>query len=129
MVPKIYIVFVCLFDLTFQSTIFQFCRGGPSWINQYEARINVSFSRTQDSDASKAQPAALSHKSSTLPLSHCAPRIYCIVLRNEFDFWKDHGIMNTLGLFLSKGLTSHIFARDPKYSKMNLLPIRIYILL
>ena len=59
MVPKIYIVFVCLFDLTFQSTIFQFCRGGPSWVNQYEARINVSFSRTQDSDASKAQPAAL----------------------------------------------------------------------
>ena len=37
-----------------------------------------------------------------------------IHLRNEFDFWKVHGIMNTLGL-LQKGL--HVnFARDPTYS-------------
>ena len=33
-------------------------------------------------------------------------------LRNKFDFWNVHRIMNTLGL-----LQSHFnFARDPKYS-------------
>ena len=39
-----------------------------------------------------------------------------IYLRNEFNFWNVHGIMNTLGLLQSnKGL--HVnFARDPKYS-------------
>ena len=36
---------------------------------------------------------------------------YQVHLRNEFDFWKVHGIMNTLGLLQSKK-----FARDPKYS-------------
>ena len=30
-------------------------------------------------------------------------------LRNEFDFWNVHGIMNTLGLLQN-------FAKDPKYS-------------
>ena len=32
-------------------------------------------------------------------------------LRNEFDFWSVHGIMNTSGLHIN-------FARDPKYSIM-----------
>ena len=27
---------------------------------------------------------------------------YCVVLRNEFNFWKVHGIMNTSGLLQSK---------------------------
>ena len=37
-------------------------------------------------------------------------------LRNEFDFWNVHGIMNTSGL-LQSGLQLHVnFARYPKYS-------------
>ena len=36
-------------------------------------------------------------------------------LRNECNFWKVYGIMNTSGLMQSKGL--HVnFVRDPKYS-------------
>ena len=38
-------------------------------------------------------------------------------LRNEFNFWKIHGMMNTSGLVQS-GL--HVnFARDPKYSSFH----------
>ena len=35
-------------------------------------------------------------------------------LRNEFEFWNVHGIMNTSGLLQSKCFT--YFARGPKYS-------------
>ena len=36
---------------------------------------------------------------------------YVLYLRNEFNFWNVHGIMNTSGLVQSVN-----FARDPKYS-------------
>ena len=61
-------------------------------------------------------------------------------LRNEFDFWKDHGIMNTSvsckvseAQVKPKGLHI-IFARDPNYSWFHELPkiefiTYIYILL
>ena len=40
--------------------------------------------------------------------------MFSVHLRNEFDFWMVHGIVNTLG-FLPFGL--HVnFTRDPKYS-------------
>ena len=47
---------VCLFDLSHYvpSTIFQLCRDRSSWLSQYLARINVSCSRTQRSDAGEA---------------------------------------------------------------------------
>ena len=53
--------------------------GLPGW-NQYLARINVTFSRTQHSDAGEAR--TLSLEPSTLPLSHCAPfeAIYQVAL-------------------------------------------------
>ena len=40
-----------------------------------------------------------------------------LYLRNEFDYWKVHGIMNTFGLLQSKCFRLQVnFARDLKYS-------------
>ena len=63
----------CLFALILyiQSTIFSYVGTGLPGLNQYLARINVSCSRTQCSDAGEARTRGL--ESSTLPLSHCAP--------------------------------------------------------
>ena len=47
----------CLFDLILYvpSTIFQLCKDGSSWVEPVlEARINVSCSWTQHSDAGEA---------------------------------------------------------------------------
>ena len=45
-------------------------------LNQYQARINVSCSRTQCSDAGEARTRSPSVSSQALPLSHCAPLNY-----------------------------------------------------
>ena len=56
----------------------------------------------------------------------------CLYLRNEFDFWNVHGIMNTLGLLKSEreALASSSLCKRPKASmipctdqKLNLLRI------
>ena len=39
-----------------------------------------------------------------------------VFLRNEFNFWNVHGIMNTSGLVQSNFGLHVNFARDPKYS-------------
>ena len=48
---------VCLFDLILYvpSTTFQLCRDDLPGLNQYYARINVSSSKTQHSDAGEAR--------------------------------------------------------------------------
>ena len=71
-----------------------------------------------------------------LPVQFKSHFIFQMHLRNEFDFWKVHGIMNTSGLLQSKRETRNFmftlqetrsihdsmfgfhvnFARDPRYS-------------
>ena len=64
--------FVCLFDLIFLCPSQQsFSYVGTCIPELNLARINVSCSRTQHSDAGEARTLGL--ESSTLPLSHCAP--------------------------------------------------------
>ena len=63
-------------------------------------------------------------------VSHRADNIYALYLRNEFDFWKAHGIMNTSGfsgftLTLQETRRIHDYMNLPK---LNLL-LNIYILL
>ena len=70
--------FVCLFDLILYvpSTIFQLNRDGSSWVEPVLS-WDVSCSRTTTQWGpwgSNPQPLGL--KSSTLPLSHCAPYIW-----------------------------------------------------
>ena len=58
-------------------------------------------------------------KGFTLTLQETQPKVFMIpwTLRNEFNFWNVHGIMNTSGL-VPEGL--HVtFARDPKYSWLH----------
>ena len=76
-----------LFDLILyvQSTIFHLCKDGSSWAEPVLARMNVSCSRTQRSDAGEAwtrgpsvSSQALYHWATALPLhKQCRPRSDC----------------------------------------------------
>ena len=57
-----------------QSTIFQLCRDGSSWVEPVlKARINVSCSRTQHSDFSDGPTRNSSASSQALLMDHCPP--------------------------------------------------------
>ena len=71
------------------STIFQLYRDGLPGLNQYWARINVSYSRTTTQWrrwGSNPRPFGL--ESSTLPLSHCAPQILIVAFLWSFIYVK-----------------------------------------
>ena len=60
-------VFVCLFDsLRTSQQFFSYIRMGLPGLNQYLARINVSCSGTQHSDADEAGTRSLSVSSQAL---------------------------------------------------------------
>ena len=74
---------ICLFDLILyvHSTIFQLCGTGLPGLSQYLARINVSCSRTQRSDAGEARTRgpsvssqALYHWATALPILEEEPQ-------------------------------------------------------
>ena len=95
--PTAYFVF--LFDLIIYvpSTIFHLCRVGlpTSRLNQYQARIHVSCSRTQRSDRWGSSPRPLGLESSNLPLSHCSPvkqLVECVVNTHCSKYLKEHCI-------------------------------------
>ena len=55
---------------------------------------------TQRDESNRDYPNALlrEYPSTDVP---CVPLNECMQLRNEFNFWNVHGIMNTLGLLQS----------------------------
>ena len=71
----------------------------------------------------------LLHSCEIVNLFNLNHTVHSIYLRNEFDFWNVHGIMNTLGLMQSKwspkaSLTLHeAFAWGLTFQKLNLLLI------
>ena len=68
------ILFIWFDSLRPSQQFFSYAGTGLPGLNQYYARINVSFSRTQGSDAGEARnPQPFSLESSTLPLSYGAP--------------------------------------------------------
>ena len=61
---------------------FSYVGTGLPGLNRYQARINVSCSRTQHSDTGEAGTRSpLSFELSTLPLSHCIP--FLRIKKNE----------------------------------------------
>ena len=108
-------VLVCLI-FTSQSTIFQLCRDGSSWVEP----INVSYSRTQHSDASETGTCGPSVSSQALyhwatVFSWCA--LECFMNASFFQVF--FGTMqarnalsaNSVGINCSTGMSS-LFRRE-----------------
>ena len=99
----IYIFFFYLiWFFTSKSTIFQLCRDGFPVLNQlHVARINVLLKDTTQWRWCSTNPQPLGLESSTLPLSHCAPKENIYITRVNIWNWQyllfvDHSKLRTI---------------------------------
>ena len=68
----------------------------------YFYQLEYMFSPTNSNQVGIQNGCCLSIRTCRHELSHCQPISFKFHLRNEFDFWNVHGIMNASGLLQSK---------------------------